>query len=90
MGLGNPKTDAAPRHPYNLLLTPEWMAIIRRRQESSHGFSINGLGFAGYLLAIETSDLDWLERHGPKALLQDVVAEVRGPTVGEDSASVNR
>jgi ATP adenylyltransferase len=82
LGLGDPMTSRCPAHPYNLLITPHWMALIRREREHSHGFSINGLGFAGYLLITEHSDRDWLERHGPEALLREVVPEIRVSTVG--------
>ena len=73
LGLGNPPNDHQPLHPYNLLLTPAWMALIRRRREGVAGFSINALGFAGYLLATDCSNLDWLLEKGPETLLQRVV-----------------
>ena len=37
------------------------------------GFSVNSLGFAGYLLATKDSDLNWLIAHGPETLLEKVV-----------------
>ena len=77
IGLGNPKENQHPRQPYNLLLTKEWMALILRSREGIAGFSINALGFAGYLLATETSDLDWLNHHGPEALLEGVVKTIQ-------------
>jgi len=88
--LGDPEGSAAPAHPYNLLLTPQWMALIRREREHSHGFSINGLGFAGYLLLTDHADADWLERHGPEALLREVVPNIRASTVGGADVDVNR
>ena len=88
--LGDPESSAAPAHPYNLLLTPQWMALIRREREHSHGFSINGLGFAGYLLLTDHSDANWLERHGPEALLREVVPNIRASTVGGADVDVNR
>jgi len=33
---------------------------------------VNGLGFAGYLLCTEASDRNWLQLHGPWALLASV------------------
>jgi ATP adenylyltransferase len=45
---------------------------VRRWREHGAGFSVNGLGFAGYLLCTEVSDRDWLEQHGPWALLASV------------------
>jgi ATP adenylyltransferase len=58
-----------PVHPYNLLLTEHWMVMVRRRIESHAGFSVNALGFAGYLLATKNSNLDWLRTSGGDALL---------------------
>ncbi|WP_411870886.1 ATP adenylyltransferase [Vulcanococcus limneticus] len=77
LGLGCPSQDPAPRHPYNLLFDDDWFLTIRRRQEHWAGFSVNALGFAGCLLLTGHSDLTWLERHGPLALLQ-AVAEPEG------------
>ncbi len=85
LGIGDPSQDPLPKHYYNLLMTPEWMALLRRSQEGAFGFSINGLGFAGYLLATASSDLAWLKKHGPEALLRRVVPEIRGNTVAEKS-----
>jgi len=76
LGLGNPAAAGIPLHPYNLLFCREWFLMIRRRQEHVAGFSINALGFAGYLLWTEHSDLDWLKVHGPWALLEAVAAKV--------------
>ena len=85
LGNGHPSQDQHPRSFYNLLLTPQWMAMVRRRREGAAGFSINALGFAGYLLATERADLNWLKSHGPEALLREVVLEIRGNTVVESS-----
>jgi len=72
LGLGRRGTDAAPRHPYNVLFDDDWFLTVRRQREHGAGFSLNALGFAGYLLCTERSDLDWLERNGPWALLASV------------------
>ncbi len=74
LGLGDPGRDRQPRHPYNLLFDDQWFLTVRRCREHAAGFSINALGFAGCLLQTERSDLAWLERHGPWALLQAVAA----------------
>lgn len=74
LGLGEPGRDPAPRHPYNLLFDDAWFLTVRRIREHCAGFSINGLGFAGYLLSTEGSDRDWLRRHGPWTLLAEVAA----------------
>ena len=73
LGLGHPSTDDCPRGAYNLLLTRQWMAMVRRRREGIRGFSVNALGFAGSLLSTEVSDRPWIQRSGPEALLQAVV-----------------
>ncbi len=63
-----------PNIPYNLLIGEKWIALIRRSRESAFGFSINALGFAGYLLATKDSDLSWLESNGGRSLLKLVVS----------------
>jgi ATP adenylyltransferase len=68
-GLGSPRVDPRPRGPYNLLFGGDWMALVPRVLEGCRGFSLNALGFAGYLLATEESDLDWLRLQGPLPLL---------------------
>ena len=73
LNLGDGDVQHAPLAPYNLLLTRSWMALIRREHEEACGFSINALGFAGYLLATEHSDVPWLTTHGPEELLRQVV-----------------
>ncbi len=70
--LGCPAEDPQPRHPYNLLFDDDWFVMVRRQREHAAGFSLNALGFAGYLLATERSDLAWLEREGPCRLLEAV------------------
>ena len=74
LNLGAPERDPAPRRPYNLLLDQHWLLTVERLQEHWAGFSVNALGFAGYLLITEGSDHDWLQQHGPWALLQAVAA----------------
>lgn len=75
LGLGDPDHDPQPRGPYNLLFDDDWFLTIRRRGEHCAGFSVNALGFAGYLLATEASQLDWLQQHGPWELLRQVAVE---------------
>lgn len=74
LGLGSPEQDQQPRHAYNLLFDRDWFVTIRRQREHAAGFSINGLGFAGYLLITPRSDLQWLRDQGPWALLATVAA----------------
>jgi ATP adenylyltransferase len=70
--LGNPHHDPQPRHPYNLLFDDHWFLTVRREREHCAGFSLNALGFAGYLLVTKGSDLPWLLDHGPWELLRQV------------------
>ncbi|WP_288262513.1 DUF4922 domain-containing protein [uncultured Prochlorococcus sp.] len=72
-GIGDPIIDSKPRYPYNLLITNKWIAIIKRRNDHIHGFSINGLGFAGYILVTEKSDTNYLKKFGPEKLLENFV-----------------
>ena len=72
LGLGRANQDPKPLHPYNLLFNDQWFITIRRDKEHCAGFSLNALGFSGYLLATDHSDLDWLGRHGPMELLKQV------------------
>jgi ATP adenylyltransferase len=72
LGLGRANHDQKPFHPYNLLFNDQWFMTIRREKEHCAGFSLNALGFAGYLLATDHSDLDWLSLHGPMELLRQV------------------
>jgi ATP adenylyltransferase len=74
LDLGDPDGSEDPHHAYNLLFDDHWFLSVRRVKEHCAGFSINGLGFAGFLLCTAKSDLDWLKTHGPWALLQEVAA----------------
>jgi len=73
LGLGNPISNRKPKYPYNLLITNKWIAIIKRKYDHIHGFSINGLGFAGYLLVTEKSNINYLKKFGPEKLLESFV-----------------
>ncbi len=78
LGLGDPGHDPRPRQAYNLLFDRDWFVTVRREKEHGAGFSINGLGFAGYLLITPRSDLDWLRQHGPWTLLASVASASEG------------
>lgn len=78
--LGVPGRESAPQAPYNVLLTDHWMAMVRRCSDGVHGFSVNALGFAGYLLATEKGDRNWLLTNGPERLLAEVVDPFRATT----------
>ena len=73
-GLGSPQRNERPLHPYNLLISARWMALVKRSCDEVQGYSVNALGFAGYLLSTERSDRTWLAANGPEALLRGVVA----------------
>ena len=73
IGLGDPLIDNKPKKPYNLLICNKWIAIIKRASDKILGFSINGLGFAGYLLVTERSDTKYLKTNGPEILLENFV-----------------
>ena len=73
LSLGSPSNDSLPRFAYNILLTRSWMAVIRRKREGVHGFSVNALGFAGCLLSTDVSNLSWLKEAGPDELLRAVI-----------------
>ncbi len=72
LGLGCREQRGRPCHPYNLLFCDDWFLTVRRHREHRAGFSVNALGFAGYLLLTDRADLDWFERHGPWDLLAAV------------------
>jgi len=74
LGLGQPGLHDQPLHPYNLIFDDSWFLTVRRLREHCAGFSVNGLGFAGYLLGTHRSDLNWLQQKGPWALLEAVAA----------------
>lgn len=75
LDLGDPAAPGQPRHAYNLLFDDHWFLTVRRVKEHCAGFSVNGLGFAGFLLCTDHSDLDWLKTHGPWSLLAEVAAQ---------------
>ncbi len=77
MNIGSPQNDEKPISPYNLLITPEWISLIRRSKEKTEGFSINALGFAGYFLATQKSNLSLLMNEGPEKLLSKVVSPLK-------------
>ncbi len=73
IGLGDPLIDKKPKKPYNLLITNNWIALIKRANDKLLGFSVNGLGFAGYLLVTDKSDTGYLKQNSPEILLENFV-----------------
>lgn len=57
---------------YNFLATKNWMLVIPRTQESSHGISINSLGFAGSLFVKSQTAFELLKEITPIKLLSQV------------------
>tara|TARA_Y100001968_G_scaffold114413_1_gene103859 strand:- start:1048 stop:1884 length:837 start_codon:yes stop_codon:yes gene_type:complete len=73
MNMGVINNNTKPSKPYNLLITPEWIALITRKTDRSNGFNINALGFAGYFLGTKNSNVDKLIEFGPEEILKDVI-----------------
>jgi len=73
LGLGEPKIDKKPRYPYNMIFTNKWIVLIRRKTDNLFGISINALGFAGYILVTEKSDIKYLKKFGPENLLEKFI-----------------
>lgn len=68
IGLGG----AAGYSGYNLLMTPDWMMVVRRSRGAHEGLGVNALGFAGTLLLRGEEELQRLRLMGPLALLRAV------------------
>jgi len=71
LGLGEPRKDKKPRYPYNLIFTNRWIILIKRKTDNLFGISINALGYAGYILVTEKSDINYLRKFGPEKLLEN-------------------
>ncbi|TFH86961.1 phosphorylase [Billgrantia azerbaijanica] len=61
-------------HPYNLLLTAQWLLLVPRRRERAAGVSINALGFAGALLVKSRPEAEALISRGLMNCLAAVVS----------------
>ncbi len=57
---------------YNLLITQDWMMVVKRSHEHFQGIPVNALGFAGTLLVKNQAQLLLLKRITPLQLLQKV------------------
>lgn len=68
LGLGGPR----PSGPYNLLVTREWMLLVRRGAEHFRDVSINALGFAGSLFVRDETRLRDVIETGPMNVLRAV------------------
>jgi ATP adenylyltransferase len=57
-------------HPYNLLITKEWMLLIPRANEFVDSISVNALGFAGAMLVRNECEMRLLKKLGPMTILK--------------------
>lgn len=64
-----PNGDRQPV-PYNLLLTRRHVWLVPRRRRSVEGVEVNGLGYAGALLAMNPDQARLIERTGPLRILE--------------------
>ncbi len=62
-------------HPYNLLVTRDWMLLVPRIRETVAGISVNALGFAGSLLVRNAQELALVRKRGPMTILREVAAQ---------------
>jgi ATP adenylyltransferase len=65
-------SDIKQSHPYNLLVTREWMLMIPRSQECFESISVNSLGFAGALLVRNQQQMELLKNYHPITILKEV------------------
>jgi len=59
-------------HPYNLLVTREWMLLVPRSKEFFDSISVNSMGFAGALLLRNKEEMKALKKYGPMKVLESV------------------
>lgn len=57
---------------YNLLITRNWMMMVKRSQETFQGIPVNSLGFSGALLVKNQEQLNLLKTITPLQLLKGV------------------
>ncbi|MDJ0730905.1 MAG: phosphorylase [Crocosphaera sp.] len=62
--------------PYNLLVTKEWMMMVRRSQPKYESISVNSLGFAGALLVKNEQQMKILKELKPLTILEKVASEL--------------
>ncbi len=66
--------------PYNLAATRDTVWVVPRRTGNSGPVAVNGLGYAGYMLAADDEQADHIRRRGPLALLADAADRRPRPT----------
>ncbi len=72
LDLEDGSAGARQTRAYNLLVTREWMLLVRRSQEEFESISINSLGFAGALLVRNEQQMQRLIEVGPLTVLSRV------------------
>jgi ATP adenylyltransferase len=67
--------DVEPLGAYNLLITRQWILLVRRYRERFESISVNALGFAGHFLVRDASEFQLLRAAGPLRALQYVASD---------------
>lgn len=77
IGIQTVMSDGEQRqsHPYNLLVTRDWILAVPRTEEFFQGISVNALGFVGSLFVKTQDQLDLIRREGPMRILRAVSSE---------------
>jgi ATP adenylyltransferase len=70
--LGIKKKGIICPYAYNLLVTRNWIMLVKRSQETYQGIPVNSLGFSGALLAKNQAQLELLKQITPLQLLKEV------------------
>ncbi|NNC22575.1 phosphorylase [Salinisphaera sp. USBA-960] len=70
--IGRPAGDSVDPGPYNLLATRDWLWAVPRTRAAFNNIEINGLGFAGALIAGDQDQHDTLHAYGPMRCLRAV------------------
>lgn len=72
VGMAMARPASSHDQPYNLLITRQWMMIVRRSRDQYHSIPINSLGFAGSLLVKSPEQMALLKTLGPMTVLKHV------------------
>ncbi|MGK7943162.1 MAG: phosphorylase [Microcystaceae cyanobacterium] len=74
--LGIEKKGIICPHAYNLLVTRNWMMMVKRCQETYQDIPVNSLGFSGALLVKNQTQLELLKQITPLQLLKEVSSSI--------------
>ncbi|MCP5424924.1 MAG: phosphorylase [Gammaproteobacteria bacterium] len=66
----------ARTHPYNLLITRDWLLMVPRVRENAAEIPVNALGYAGTMLVKNANQLEILKQTGPLSLLGQVARPI--------------